>query len=85
MPRDEGLREADLGDQLRDGGFSFCEAADDPEPVDIGEGLVDEPQLAEIARLDDGGRDRRADAGRGWGQGSVSVAVVSTTVYINRG
>jgi hypothetical protein len=47
-----------LGDELGDGGLGLGEAADDPQPVDVGEGLVDEPQLAQVAGLDDRGRDR---------------------------
>jgi hypothetical protein len=75
-----------VGDELCDRRLSLGEAADDPQPVDVGEGLVDEAQLAQVAGLDDGGRDRRANPGRRGGQGGeLLAAVVSTTVYINRG
>jgi hypothetical protein len=69
VPRDERLGQTDLGDELGDGGLGLGQAADDPEAVDVGERLVDEPEFAQVAGLDDGGRDRRADAGRGRGQG----------------
>jgi len=88
MPRDERLRQADLGDELGDAGLGLGEAADDPQPVDVGEGLVDEPQLAQVAGLDDRGRDRRADPGRCRGQRRdlpCRETIASTTVYINRG
>jgi len=84
MPRHERLGQPDLGDELGDGGFSLGQAANDPEPVDVGQGLVDEAELAEVVRLGDGGRERRADTGRGRGQGGdPRGAVASTTVYIN--
>ena len=60
--------------------------AHDAEPVHVGEGLVDEPQLAQLVGLVDDGRDRAADAGRGGGHGEVGLrsgTVASTTVYIN--
>jgi hypothetical protein len=66
VPRDERLRQADLSDELGDGRLSLREAADDAKTVDVGEGLVDEAQLAEIGRLVDDGRERRADPG--WGR-----------------
>jgi hypothetical protein len=47
---------------------------------------VNEAQLAQLIRLEDGIRDRAADAGGGGRQGgfSAEIGVVSTTVYINR-
>lgn len=88
MPRDERLREPDLGDELGDGRLRGREAADDPEPVDVGESLVDEAQLAQLLGLEDGVRERAADAGRRGAQGAVlrygvAGAIGSTAVYIN--
>ena len=72
VPRDERLGQADLGDELGDARLAVGEAADDPQPVHVGEGLVDEAQLAQVVGLDDGGRDRRADAGGRGDQGTIS-------------
>ena len=92
MPRDERLGEADLGDELGDGRLRAGEGAHDPKAIDVGEGLVDETQLAQLVRLEDGAGDRAADAGGRGTQGTCSVgglgsraAVGSTAVYINGG
>jgi hypothetical protein len=79
------LREPDLGDELGDGRFGLRQAADDAQPVDVGECLVDETELAQVAGLVDDGRERRTDSGGGGGQrgGSRAGSVASTTVYIN--
>jgi hypothetical protein len=63
MPADQGLREADLLDQVRDGRVAAGETTDDPEPIDVGEGLVDDPQLTKVVGLVDDRRQGRADAG----------------------
>jgi hypothetical protein len=86
MPRDERLGQADLRDELGDGRFAVGQAAHDPEPVDVGERLVDEAQLAKLVRLEDGVGDRAADVSAGWAQGDLRrrLSVASTTVYINR-
>jgi SAM-dependent methyltransferase len=63
------LREANLRDELRDGRVGGGQPADDPQAIDIGEGLVDEPQLAQVVGLEDGVRDRAADVGAGGTQG----------------
>lgn len=86
MPRDEGLRKPDLGDELGDGRLGDGEGAHDPEAIDVGEGLVDEAQFAQLVRLEDGAGDRAPNAGGRWAQrGFSGCAVASTTVYINRG
>ena len=65
------------------------QAAEDPQAVHVGEGLVDEPELAQVLGLVDDGRDRAADAGGRGGHGVCrasaegGVGVGSTTVYIN--
>lgn len=74
-------------DQLGDRGLRFREAADDPQAVDVGERLVDEAQGAQVIRLVEDGRDRRADSGWGGAQGEVLQGVApvgSTALYINR-
>lgn len=63
MPRYKRLGQPDLGDKLGDGRLGGRQAADNPEPVDVGEGLVDEAQLAQLVGLEDGVRERAADAG----------------------
>jgi hypothetical protein len=89
MPADERLRQADLLDEIGHGGASPGQAPDDPQPVHVGEGLVDDPQLTEILGLVDDRGDGRANAGaRGRQEASpVDVlvrAVTSTAIYINR-
>jgi hypothetical protein len=63
------------------------ETPDDPQPVDVGEGLVDETQLTQLVGLEDGVGDRAADvSARGAQQVTPGLgAVASTTVYINGG
>jgi hypothetical protein len=63
VPADEGLRQADLLDQVRDRGVAVREALDDAEPIDVGERLVDDPQLAELVGLVDDRGDGRTDPG----------------------
>ena len=50
----------------------YGEAVDDPEAVDVGEGLVDDPQLAELVGLVDDRRNGRSDSGGRRGQGEDS-------------
>jgi len=89
VPRDERLAQADLVDELGDGRLALGEPADDPEPVDVGQGLVDEAYRAEVLGLVDDRRDRGTDAGAGRAQGGAPVAggrsddVGSIGVYIN--
>jgi len=88
VPRHEWLGQPHLGDELGDGRFADGQAADDPEPVDVGQGLVDEAQLAEVLGWKDDVGDRAADVGAGGTQGQVSGrgrTVGSTAVYINGG
>jgi hypothetical protein len=85
VPADERLGQANFRDQLRDRSGPGGEPADDPQTVDVGKGLVDEAQLAEFVGLEDGVRDRAANAGGGGGQGALRwIGVASTTVYSNR-
>jgi hypothetical protein len=51
-------------DELRDRGGTGRQALDDPQPVDIGQGTVEQSDLAQLVGLVDDGRDGRADAGR---------------------
>jgi hypothetical protein len=68
MPRNQGLRQAHLRDELRDGRRAGREATNDAEPVHVRKRLVDESQLAQLIGLEDGVRDRASDPGRGGGQ-----------------
>ena len=72
MPGHERLRQPDLLDEVGNAGVGLGETPDDPQPVDVGERLVDEPELAEILRLEDGVGDRAADVGPGRTQGQAS-------------
>src|SRR6185503_16253708 len=99
MPRDERLAEPDALDELGDGRLTLGEALDDPQPVHVGEGLVDEADRAQLVGLVDDGRDGRADVRWGWGQEAalrvrrrrrirarpttLLRAEGSTTIYIN--
>ena len=82
VPRDERLRQPDLSDELGDGRLGGSQTADDPEAVDVGEGLVDEAQLAQLVGLEDGVRDRAADAG---GRGAQDLLRVQWRRRINDG
>ena len=62
---DERLAEAHVRDELADRGVALGEAPDDAQPVHVGEGLVERPQVAEVIGLDDDRRDGRADVGGG--------------------
>jgi hypothetical protein len=48
-----------------------CQAADDAQAVDVGEGLVNQTQLAQLLGLEDGVGDRAADVGAGGAQRST--------------
>jgi hypothetical protein len=87
VPRHERLRQPDLRDQLRDGRFGGRQATNDPKPIDVGEGLVNDAQLAELVGLEDGVGDRAANVGARGAQGDLRrlLPVASTTVYINGG
>jgi hypothetical protein len=90
VPADQRLRQPDFLDQVGDGGVAASEAPDDPQAIDVGEGLVDDPQLAKVLGLVDDRREGRANAGARGGQGVSPVGggllrrVTSTAVYINR-
>ena len=71
MPRDEGLAEADVFDQVRDRGFALGEPSDDPEAVHIGQRLVNQPNCAEVVRLVDDRGDRGANSGGRRAQGKL--------------
>jgi hypothetical protein len=71
VPRDERLGEPDVLDQLGYRRLGAREPLDDPEPVDVGQRLVDEAQLAQLVGLVDDRRQRRADSGGGGGQGQA--------------
>jgi hypothetical protein len=87
VPRHERLRQPDLRDELRHGRFAVRQPADDPQAVDVSEGLVDEAQLTQLVGLEDRVGDGAANVGaRGAQSGSPGLGTVaSTTVYINGG
>ena len=72
VPRHERLAEPDPLDELGDGRLALGEALHDPQPVHVGERLVDEAQGAQLVGLVDDGGEGRADVGRGWGQDASS-------------
>jgi hypothetical protein len=66
VPRDERLREADMGDEFRHRRLAAGESADDAQAVHVGHDLVEGTQLAKVFGLNDDGGDRAADpCGRG--------------------
>jgi len=62
MPAHERLAQPDVVDQLGDRGRGIREALDDPQPVDVGQRLVEQADLAKVIRLIDDRGDRRADS-----------------------
>ncbi len=59
MPRHERLRKADLLNEVGHRRVATREPLHDPQPVDVGEGLVERPQGTQlVGRVDDRG-DRR--------------------------
>ena len=80
VPAHERLREPDVLDQVPDRRVARREAADDPEPVDVGERLVDDAQLTQVIGLVDDRGERRANPGAGGAQARV---LASTRIYIN--
>lgn len=89
VPRDERLRQPDMGDELRDGRLALRQAAHDAQAIHVGHDLVEGTQLAELFGLGDGRGDGAADPGGRGGQGGTPAGgldvVASTTVYINVG
>ena len=84
---DERLRQPDVGDELGDRGLALGQAADDAQPVHVGQGLVEGAQLAQVLGLDDDRRRSSSGSGRAVGtagDGLLGGGVASTTVYINR-
>ena len=71
MPADERLGEPDVLDELGHRGRAGRQALDDPQPVDVGEGLVEEAELAQLVGLVDDRRDGRADPGGRGTQGRL--------------
>jgi len=63
VPRDERLRQSDMGDEFRDGRFALGQAPHDAQAVDVGHDLVEGAKLAELFGLGDRGGDRAADPG----------------------
>jgi hypothetical protein len=61
MPRHERLRQPHLRDELGDRRLAVRQATDDPEAVDVSQGLVDQAQLAQLLGLEDGLGDRAAN------------------------
>jgi len=62
---DERLAQSDVRDELGDAGLAVGQPADDPQPIHVGECLVERAQLAKVVGLKDDRRDRRAEAGGG--------------------
>jgi hypothetical protein len=87
----ERLAEPDMVDQLTDARRPVGQAAHDPQPVHVGERLVEDADLAEVVGLVDDRGDCAADPG--WrGQGGLRSAGrprgpgrrAATRVYIKR-
>ena len=82
-----GWREPDVRDELADRGVALGQALDDAQPVDVGEGLVERPQVAQVIGLDDDRWRWSCGCGRGrhgWeGTPGGRWDVASTAVDIN--
>jgi hypothetical protein len=63
VPAYKRLRQADMLDEIPDGGRAAGEAPDDAQAVDVSERLVEQPQLAKVIWLVDDGGECRADTG----------------------
>ncbi len=61
-------------DELGDSGRSPREPEDDAQPVDVGEGLVEDPERPKLLGLVDDGRECGADAGGGRQGGRLQSA-----------
>lgn len=76
-------------DQLGDAGGPGRQALHDPQPIDVGEGPVEQADLTQLVGLVDDGRNGRADPNGGRAQDRGSGNGVerdgSTLIYINRG
>jgi hypothetical protein len=83
VPADEGLRQADVLDELGHARVAAREALHDAEPIDVGESLVNEAELAELLRLVDDGCDGRPDPGAGRADLGPPSGDGSTALYIN--
>jgi hypothetical protein len=64
VPRDQRLGQADVLDQLRHGRVAVGEAAHDAQPIDVGQGLVEQPDGTQVVGLVDDRGDGGADPGR---------------------
>ena len=53
MPADEWLREPNVLDEVGHAGVAAGEPLDDPQSVDVGQGLVDEAELSQLLGLVD--------------------------------
>ena len=73
VPRDERLAQADPFDQLGHAGLALREALDDPQPIHVRKGLVDDADRAQLVGLVDDGRNGRADVR--WGRGLTGLRV----------
>src|SRR5437762_1522565 len=68
VPAHERLGQPDVLGEVRHAGMPECETLDNAQPVDVGERLVDQAELAQLLRLVNDGRDGRPDPGAGWRQ-----------------
>ena len=91
VPRHERLGQPDVLDELRHGGRPVGQAADDPQPVGVGEHLVELAQLTQVVGDVDDRGEGAADSGAGGGHGVRRPAGVwgrfdavgSTAIHIN--
>jgi hypothetical protein len=62
-------------DEVTHAGRSVGEAPDDAQPIHVGQGLVEDADLAKVVRLVDDGRDRGAEARRRGAQGFAPIGM----------
>jgi hypothetical protein len=84
VPADQRLAEADRVDEVADGGRALDQAANDAQPVHIGQSLVEDPKLAQIVGLIDDRGDGAADVRGGRQAGGLSI-LLQTSLYIKAG
>jgi hypothetical protein len=81
MPADERLRQAGVVDELGHTGRPLGEPSHDPQAIHVGQGLVDDLQVAQIVGLVDDRGQRRADSGRGGTQGMPPAPSINGDLY----
>ena len=70
---DQRLRQSNMGDQLRDAGLAVSKSPDNPQAIDVGQGLVEGPEFAQVLGLEDDRSNGRAEMRWGGGQSGTPI------------